>query len=89
MNPKEIVKGEFIGLTIEVTDAKNPSLKGIKGKVIDETKYTFTITDGQKTKKILKEQITITTKINNKTITIEGKSLVARPEERIKKKVKL
>ena len=89
MNARDVIKSEFIGLVIEVTDSKNPSLKGLKGKVIDETKYTFKISDGKKTKTLLKEQITIKTKIKNKDVTIDGKVLVARPEERIKKRVKL
>ncbi|MBT4151278.1 ribonuclease P, partial [Candidatus Woesearchaeota archaeon] len=34
---------ELIGEEIVVVDATNPSLKGIKGKIIDETKHTLKI----------------------------------------------
>ena len=89
MKAKDVVKGEFIGLTIEVTGAKNPTLIGLKGKVIDETRNTFMITIGGTMKRLIKDQVTITATIKKKTVTIDGSVLVARPEDRIKKNVKL
>ena len=87
MNPKrEIVKQELIGLDITIVDAKNQDLIGLKGKVIDETKNTMTIEQDNKTKKILKNQIIFNTKVDNKTIQINGKLLVGRPEERLKRR---
>jgi ribonuclease P protein subunit POP4 len=77
---KNTWKGELIGSHIEVVSSKNPTLIGIKGKVIDETKNTLTIKN-KKIKKILKSHVTL--KINN-TI-IQGKSLIGRPEDRLKK----
>ena len=51
----------FIGKNITVTDAKNKSIQGVKGLVVDETKHTLVIqtnTTKQKTNiTILKEQI--------------------------------
>ena len=88
MRPKDIVKGELIGLSIEVTAAKNPTLVGLRGQIIDETKYTLTIEDGHISKKVLKEQVSITTTIHNKIVTVDGRALIARPEERIKKKIR-
>jgi ribonuclease P protein subunit POP4 len=38
MNIKDIVKIELIGLNVKIIDAKNKSLIGITGKIIDETK---------------------------------------------------
>ncbi|MBI5880859.1 ribonuclease P protein subunit [archaeon] len=70
----------LIGETAEITEAKNKTLVGVKGRIIDETKSTITIQDGKKTKKIIKEQIKIT--INGKTT--DGKNLIGRPETRIK-----
>ena len=43
MKIREVARHELIGLEAEVHDAKNKSLKGIKGKVTDETKNTITI----------------------------------------------
>ena len=52
MNAKDLIRHELIGLDIEVVKAKNPSLKGIKGKVVDETKSTITIKEKNKMKRI-------------------------------------
>lgn len=85
MNQKKIKKLEFIGLQLEVVEAKNKSLIGLKGKIINETQKTFTIQTTQGEKMLLKNQITFTTKINNKKVRIVGKVLAKRPEERLKK----
>ncbi len=85
MNPKEIIRHELIGLEVDVVKAKNPSLIGIKGKIIDETRNTITIKQKQKMKKILKEQAIFNFKVGNKTIQVDGKLLVGRPEDRLKK----
>ena len=50
MNLKDVVKLELIGLHIEVVKAKNSSLIGLKGKIIDETKNTITIKKNNETK---------------------------------------
>ena len=84
MLKKDLIRHEFIGLEVEVIQAKNPSLIGIKGKIIDETKNTFTIKD-HKTKKILKAQVTLLIKMGNETIKIEGNVLVNKSEDRLKK----
>jgi len=83
-NPREIAKHELIGLVVEIVNSKNKALKGIKGKITDETKNMITIEDG-KARKIMKSQITIKTKIGNKEYEIDGRILVGRPEDRIKK----
>ncbi len=72
-----ITKKEFIGKIAEVIDSTNKSNIGIKGIIRDETKYLIMIEN----KKLIKKNITI--KINN--VTIKGKQITKRPEERIKK----
>lgn len=74
-------KGELIGKTILVAEAENETNKGIEGEVIDETRNMLVIQTKNKTKKLIKKQITI--KFNN--ITIEGEEIIGRIEERIKK----
>jgi len=85
MGVKDYIKYELIGSQIEVVDSKNKSLIGLKGKIIDETKNML-ILDNQK--KLIKSQSTFKIKFKNKTIKIVGKLLVARPEDRLKKKIK-
>ncbi len=90
MQIKKIIKKEFIGKNIEVIDAKNPSLLKLKGKIVDETKNTITIEkENGETKKLVKNQVTIKTTIEGKIYIIEGEILQGRPEERLKKKIKL
>jgi ribonuclease P protein subunit POP4 len=72
---------EFIGSELEIINARNKSLAGLRGKIIDETKKTFTITTSDSEEKtILKNGCTF--KINGKEIN--GGDIEMRPEERIK-----
>ena len=85
MNIKDIIKYELIGCSVEITDSENKSLIGIKGKIIDETKNMLTL-DNQK--KIIKDQSILKIEINKKTYQINGKLLVGRSEDRLKKRIK-
>jgi len=53
-------KGELIGSRVRIIEAKNSSLIGIDGKVIDETKNTITI-ENEKKRKIIKSHIVLKT----------------------------
>ena len=79
---------EFIGLTIIITQSKNKTLVGLKGKIVDETKNTLTIEKKNKEKKLIKDQIVFEMKYKNQRFQIDGKILVARPEDRLKLKLK-
>ena len=85
MNAKELIRHELIGLKLEVVKSKNLSLVGIKGKIVDETKNTITIQTKDKMKKILKNQVVFNLKVGNKVFQVDGKVLVGRPEDRVKK----
>jgi ribonuclease P protein subunit POP4 len=85
MNIKDIVKYEFIGEKIKVSDAKNKKIIGAEGKVIDETRNMFVLDNG---KKLIKEQCTFDVGFEGKKFRIEGKLLVGKPEDRIKKTIK-
>ncbi|MEW6063193.1 MAG: ribonuclease P protein subunit [Nanoarchaeota archaeon] len=80
-----IKASEFIGLNIKIINSKNKSIVGLKGKVVDETKNTITIEHNGKMKRLIKNQITLKVCNGNKLFEIEGKLLVGRPEDRIKK----
>ena len=85
MHPSNIVRHELIGLNIEIVKAENPSLVGIKGKIIDESKNTLTIETQNKIKKILKDQATFNIELKDHVVQVEGKLLLGRAEDRIKK----
>ncbi|MDP3918912.1 MAG: ribonuclease P protein subunit [Nanoarchaeota archaeon] len=80
-----ILRHELIGLEIEVVEAKNKDLIGLKGKVVDETQFTIVIATKKGEKKVLKMGTQLKTKIADEEIIIMGDSLVGRPEDRIKK----
>ena len=83
MKLDDVVRHELIGLTIKITKAKNPSLVGLSGKILDETKNSFVIGKDSERKTVLKNHI-IELIIVEKNIKVQGKVLMKRPEERIK-----
>ena len=85
MKDKDVVKYEFIGEKIEVVDSGNKDVIGVKGKVIDETKNMFMLDNG---KKLIKNQSVFEITLDEKIFRIDGKLLVGRPEDRLKKRIK-
>ena len=82
-----IVQNELIGLDIEVVKSPNSNLIGIAGRVVNETRNTFTIFQENKEKMIIKEDAIFNFCLQNGTIIeIDGKILIGRPEDRIKKR---
>lgn len=79
---QQIFKSEIIGAQLEVVGAKNESLLGKKGKVVDETKNTI-ILEGNVS--ILKDQVIVSIESNDQKLIIDGKLLIGRSEERLKK----
>jgi ribonuclease P protein subunit POP4 len=85
----DIVRCEFIGTEAAVAKSKHPGYIGIRGKVVDETKNTFTILHEGKRKVIIKETAVFRFNFFDGTIVeIDGKLLVGRPEERLKKRIR-
>ena len=83
-----IVQHEFIGVEARVVKSSNPDVVGIMGKVVDETRNTFTIlnNDGEK-KVIIKDTAIFEFVVSNGTVVeIDGKIIMGRPEDRLKKR---
>jgi len=84
-----IVQHEFIGLKAKVAQCLNSSCKGIKGTIVDETRNTFVMLQDDKKKTIIKDQAVFHFTFPDGTIVeIDGKALVGRPEERLKKRIR-
>jgi ribonuclease P protein subunit POP4 len=81
---KAITKHELIGSYAEIVDSTNKSNIGIKGKIIDETKNTIIIQKKDEKKTLLKNNIMLIIKIENKKYKIQGKILAKRPKDRLK-----
>ena len=89
ISARNLIRHEIIGLHVEVANSSNIHQKGTKGMVVDETKNTLTIETDKGLKKIQKKGSEFIFKIpNGKIVKVDGKRIVARPEERIKLKVK-
>ena len=79
----------FIGLNAKVTKSSNPEYVGVEGKVIDETRNTLVISHDKKEKMITKDVAVFHFTLPDGTVVeIDGKTIVGRPENRVKKKVK-
>ena len=86
ITPQNLVRHELIGLRVKVSKATD-STKGLSGKVVDESYNTLTIESGGKEKKTVKENcVFVFTLPDGKRVEVDGKVIVSRPEDRIKKK---
>ncbi|VVB61184.1 Ribonuclease P protein component 1 [uncultured archaeon] len=87
INEKNIVRHELIGLQAEIVESTDEKKQGLKGKIIDETKKMLLLRTekGEKSteKAINTFRITLP---DGKKVDVNGKLLLGRPEERIKKK---
>ncbi len=85
MDIKDVIKNEFIGEKLKVLESENKDLVGVKGKVIDETKNMFALENGSK---VVKDQCVFEMTLDDEKYKIDGKLLVGRPEDRLKKNLK-
>lgn len=85
----DIIRYEFIGSGAEITRSPHGGYIGLGGIVVGETKNTFTLISEGQTKNVIKEQAIFNFKFGDGTIAeIDGKLLVGRPEDRLKKSIK-
>jgi len=88
ITPQNLVRHELMGLEVEVKDSKNRSQIGLKGRVVEETYSTLTIETDKGEKKLPKDIAIFIFKLPNGTkVQVDGKVLIGRPEDRIKKKL--
>jgi ribonuclease P protein subunit POP4 len=88
ITPQNLVRHELIGLEVEIKESKNPSQVDLKGKVIGETYSTLEIETKKGEKNIPKDITIFIFKLPNGTkVQVDGKVLIGRPEDRIKKKL--
>ena len=85
----DIIRGEFIGTEAGGSKSSHNRYVGIFGYVIDETRNTFTIACHGKRKTVSKGSSTFRFEFPDRTVVeIEGRILVGRPEDRLKKRVR-
>jgi len=85
----DIIRSEFIGTEVKVAKSTHRDYVGISGKIIDETRNTFTILQKGKRKTVVKESSVFHFKFSDGTLVeINGKLLTGKPEDRLKKHIK-
>ncbi len=80
---KTLYPHELIGQEIEIINSTNESLIGIKGRVVNETKATLQVQEGDRVRMVIKSIVVM--KLADGQI-IEGKEIEGRGEERLKGK---
>ena len=89
ITPQNILRHELIGLNVKVNEATDPTLKGIRGIVVDETKNTLEILAATRTIAVPKKIATFRFKLPSGTLVdVVGSRLVASPENRLKTRVR-
>ena len=85
----EIICQELIGIEAKVCKSTNIDCVGSCGKIVDETKNTFTILDGGERKMIAKSSAVFHLAFDDGTVVeVDGKLLTGRPEDRLKRNIR-
>ena len=89
ITPQNILRHELIGLSVRVMHAQNPTVRGIRGVVVDETRNMLTINAGRRKVMIPKSIATFRFDLpSGVRVDVDGGRLVAKPENRLKTKVR-
>lgn len=89
ITPYNILRHELVGLRAKVVESSDPSQEGLEGVIIDETKNTLTLQKERK-RRLSKESVTLSIHTESGLeLLVNGSLLLGRPEERIKKKLRI
>ncbi len=85
-----ILQHEFIGLRAKVARSTNPYYKKVSGRVIDETRNTIVILNDKGERKVIVkgEAVFHFTLQDGTVVEVEGKAIIGRPEDRVKRRVR-
>ena len=79
------LKGEFLGRNVRVASSKDPSLVGLEGEVIAESKNMLRVRTEDGDKSLIKANSVFQMDMDGELYEIPGKCITFRPEDRIKK----
>lgn len=84
-----LVRHELIGLKVRIVSSSDPMHTKVNGRVIDETYNMLKIEAKNSREKTISKSnsIFIFTLPNKTKVKVDGKVLIGRPEDRIKKKI--
>jgi len=87
ITPANLVRHELIGLKVRIAKSTEPTQKGLTGVVVDETYNMLKVETKKGEKSVVKSNcIFVFTLPDRKRVQVDGRLLVGRPEDRIKKK---
>ncbi len=87
--PSVVLNHELVGLEMRLLDVTNPHYIGTVSKVTDESRNTLTVESEGQLKTLIKDQSIFSFRMpTGEWIRIDGKLLIGRPEDRIKKRAK-
>jgi ribonuclease P protein subunit POP4 len=78
-----IASHELIGLQAQIVKSDNKQIVGLNGKIIDETKFMFSISTTNGIKRLAKSSSRWRFEFNGKEIELDGTRLTRRPYERM------
>ena len=90
ITPRNLIFHELIGLNVKVVKCSNKDCIGINGIIVDESKNIFYIKgDDGKIRKLIKRNCVFLFELpSGEKVLVDGRVIVGRPEERIKRVVK-
>ena len=85
----DIIRCELIGAEAQVAKSTHADYVGLSGKIIDETRNTLTLLREGTKRMIMKDSTIFHFKFYDGTIVeVDGRLIVGRPEDRLKKRVR-
>lgn len=81
-----IVSHELIGLQVQLVESNNEQIVGLNGKIVDETKFMFTLNTKNGIKRLAKSASKWKFELDGKEIELDGAKLTRRPYERMGEK---
>jgi ribonuclease P protein subunit POP4 len=86
---RNILRHELIGLETRVIRSKNPSITGIKGRIVDETQNTLVLLVDHKKKVVPKGVATLQLGLpDGSLVEIDGTEVIGRSEDRLRKRTR-
>ena len=84
ISKENIAAHELIGLKAKIAKGTGKSRTGLSGMIVDETKNLIIVETESGIKKIPKKESVFQIALGGEKVEVDGKSILARPEDRIK-----
>lgn len=83
MTTENIASHELIGLQTQIIESNNRQIIGLNGKIVDETKFMFTLSTKKGIKRLPKSFSRWKFEFNGQEAELDGSKLTRRSYERI------